>query len=557
MDGGRFGACRGDRAPLPTPPDADSQEVARTTDGATATVGTALARKGQGLASRVGRPQALQAASTFACQDDPQPARFLDATRMRFAPTVPSFARPAGATGPAALAAFVTLLAALAGCGKTEAPRAAPTPPQVGVFEVAPQRLPIDTELPGRTSPRMVAEIRPQVGGIVQRRLFEEGAQVKAGQVLYQIDAASFEAAFASAQANVAKAEATLGSARVTARRNAELVKIDAISQQQSDDSEAALKQAQADLALARAQWQTARIDLERTRITAPIAGVVDLSTVTPGALVTANQTTALTTVRQLDPLYVDVVQSSAELLRLKSDLASGALQRSQPVRASAPAGSRAPARATPGATPPPTPSADEAPIRLLLEDGSAYAHAGVLKVSGATVNPSTGAITLRALVPNPDGLLIPGMYVRAVLQQGVIEDALLVPQQGITRTPSGAATALVVNGENKVERRNVVVDRAIGDRWQVTRGLGAGDRVIVEGVQRAKVGQTVTAVAQAPAAPGSGASSPLPPGSRVDAQATGAATAAAPREDAPTAPALNAPAPSTERQPVAAVAAR
>jgi membrane fusion protein, multidrug efflux system len=388
------------------------------------------------------------------------------------------------------LAVGGVLVAVLAACGKSEPKPAAPAAVQVGVHRVEPQRQAIVTELPGRTSARLIAEIRPQVGGIVQRRLFEEGAQVRAGQVLYQIDPASFQASFASAQAGVSKAEATLNSARVTAQRNAELVKIDAISRQLADDSQAAQQQAQADLAVARAALDAARINLERTRIVAPISGRVDISTVTPGALVTANQETALTTVQQLDPLVVDVVQSSAELLRLKRELAAGVLQRS---------------------------STDEAPIKLVLEDGSAYPHLGRLQFSGVTVNRSTGAVTLRALVPNPDGVLMPGMYVRAVLESGVAEQALMVPQRGITRTPSGEASALVVGAGQKVERRSVKVDRAIGDRWQVVDGLRSGDLVIVDGLQRVKAGTLVQAVpagaaASAPPAAVASASSPRAP---------------------------------------------
>lgn len=372
---------------------------------------------------------------------------------------------------PARAASFLVgmaLASGLFGCGKTQPPPANAAPVQVGVHRVEPQRQAIFTELPGRTSARLIAEIRPQVGGIVQRRLFEEGAQVRVGQVLYQIDPASFQASYASAQAGVSKAEATLNSARVTAQRNAELVKIDAISRQQGDDSEATVKQAQADLSVARASLDAARINLERTRIVAPISGRVDISTVTPGALVTANQETALTTVQQLNPLVVDVVQSSGELLRLRRELATGVLK------------SR---------------SADEAPIKLLLEDGSAYPHVGQLQFSGVTVNRSTGAVTLRALVPNPDGVLMPGMYVRAVLESGVVEQALMVPQRGITRTPSGEASALVVGAESRVERRVVRVDRAIGDRWQVVDGLRSGDLVIVDGLQRVKAGTVVQAV--------------------------------------------------------------
>ena len=409
---------------------------------------------------------------------------------------------PDPVTGRVGAAALVLLCLALAACGKKEAPPAAPAPVQVGVYTVAPQRQAITTELPGRTSARLVAEIRPQVGGIVLRRLFEEGAMVKAGQVLYQIDPASFEAAQASAQATVGKAEATVASARVTAQRNAELVKIDAISRQVDDDSQATLKQAQADLAVARAALATTRINLDRTRITAPISGRIDISTVTPGALVTANQETALTTVQQLDPLYVDVVQSSSELLRLKREFASGALKRGAP---------------------------EEAPIKLVLEDGSAYPHTGRLQFAGVTVNRTTGAVTLRALVPNPDGVLMPGMYVRAVLQAGVAEAALLVPQQGITRTPSGDASALVVGADSKVERRALKVDRVIGNRWQVTSGLKAGDQVIVDGLQRVRPGAVVKAVpvSEAVAAAGAAASAASAGGGGMGAGSGGGASPA------------------------------
>lgn len=369
------------------------------------------------------------------------------------------------------LTAALVALMLLAGCSKAP-PVAAPRGPvEVGVHVVEPERLAITTELPGRTAAWLVAEIRPQVGGIVQRRLFDEGSRVHAGQALYQIDPATFAAGQASARAVVAKAEATLHSAELTARRNAELAKIDAISQQSNEDSQAALQQARADLGVAMAALDVARINLERTRITAPISGRVDTSTVTAGALVTANQAQALTTVQQLEPMYVDVTQSSAELLRLKRDLADGMLRRA----AGGPAGAT--------------------PIRLLLEDGSLYPHAGVLKVSGVSVNAGTGSVTLRAVVPNPEGRLLPGMYVRAVLEQGLIEQALLVPQQGVTRTPSGAARAMVVTADNRVEPRAITVDRAIGSRWQVTQGLQAGDRVIVDGLQRIKPGDAVKAV--------------------------------------------------------------
>jgi membrane fusion protein (multidrug efflux system) len=399
-----------------------------------------------------------------------------------------------------AILSAVSLLVTAAGCSRSP-PAAAPRAPvQVGVFMVQPQRQAILLELPGRTSARLIAEIRPQIGGIVKQRLFEEGAQVKAGQVLYEIDAASYQAAVASAEASVAKSAAAVNSLALIAKRNAELAKIDAISQQQNDESRASLAQAEAEWKMAGAALTTARINLERTRIVAPISGRVDTSSVTPGALVTANQETPLTTVQQLDPLYVDITQSSAELLRLKRELASGALKRG---------------------------GANEAPIKLMLEDGSTYAHQGRLQFSGVTVNPGTGAVRLRALVPNPEGLLMPGMYVRAVLEAGVVEQALLVPQQGVTRTSSGAASALVVVAGGKVEQRTLTVERAIGSNWQVTSGLATGDQVIVEGVQRVKVGDVVKSVPMAAA--GSGGAAGTPPMKAPDGKAS-AGTAAAKR---------------------------
>ncbi|WP_231638074.1 efflux RND transporter periplasmic adaptor subunit [Piscinibacter sakaiensis] len=423
-------------------------------------------------------------------------------------------AGPAAGARPVLAAGLAAALLALGACSGEAGPGAKPAgggagggaagaaaPKEVGIVTLKAQPLTLATELSGRTSPYLIAEIRPQVGGIVQRRVFTEGATVKAGEVLYQLDPASFQATFNSAQAAVRKAEATLASARSTAARNAELVKIDAISQQANEATQAAQAQAEADLGIARAALETARINLAYTRIVAPIPGRVGVSAVTPGALVTANQTASLTTVQQLDPIYVDVTQSSAEVLRLKRDLASGRLQR----------GARGEAR-----------------MKLTLEDGSAYPHEGRLAVAGVEVDASTGNIRLRAVVPNPDGLLMPGMYVRGQIEEGVRRDALLVPQQAVTRNANGAATALVVDAEDKVARRPVQVDRAIGNRWLLGGGLAAGDRVIVEGAIRVKVGDKVRAVevavrdsgparpAGAPGAAASGASvagggSPMP----------------------------------------------
>ncbi|MET3497502.1 efflux RND transporter periplasmic adaptor subunit [Variovorax boronicumulans] len=377
---------------------------------------------------------------------------------------------------PSRFALLLTALAiaALAGCSRTsgEAPgtakgTAAPEK-EVGAITLKHERLAQSTELPGRTAAPVIAEIRPQVGGILKERLFTEGSQVKAGQVLYQLDPASLQAAYASAQAGARKAQSALATSRTVARRNAELVKIDAISRQVFDESQAAEQQAEADLGVARAAEQTARIQLGYARITSPITGWAELSTVTPGALVTANQAAAMTTVQQLDPIHVHVTQSSSELLRLKRELANGRLQRA---------------------------SDAEARIQLLLEDGSEYPHAGRLTFSGVTVDAGTGSVTLRAVVPNPDRLLMPGMYVRAVLQEGVNEAALLVPQQAVTRAPDGSASTLVIGTDNKVAKRPISVGRAVGAHWQVIDGLAPGDRVMTEGSQRVKVGDTVKVV--------------------------------------------------------------
>jgi membrane fusion protein (multidrug efflux system) len=373
-----------------------------------------------------------------------------------------------------ALLVTALAIAALAGCSRTSvetptAAKAAAAPEkEVGAVTLKHETLALSTELPGRTAAPVIAEIRPQVGGILKERLFTEGSQVKAGQVLYQLDPASLQAAHASAQASVRKAESALATARTVAKRNAELVKIDAISRQVFDESQAAEQQAEADLGVARAAEQTTRIQLGYTRITSPITGWAELSTVTPGALVTANQAAAMTTVQQLDPMHVHVTQSSSELLRLKRELASGRLQRAN------------------GA---------EASIQLLLEDGTKYPHAGRLTFSGVTVDAGTGSVTLRAVVPNPDRMLMPGMYVRAVLQEGVNQAALLVPQQAVTRAPDGSASALVIDTENKVAKRPISVGRAVGTQWQVIDGLAAGDRVMMEGSQRVKVGDRVRVV--------------------------------------------------------------
>lgn len=358
----------------------------------------------------------------------------------------------------------------IAGCGKGEAPASARPagPPEVGVIEVKPQSVTLTTELPGRTSAYLVAEVRPQVGGIIQKRLFTEGSDVKAGQVLYQIDPATYKAAYAGARAAQAKAEANLIPARLKEERFRDLVKTKAVSQQDYDDAYAALRQAEAELASSKASVESARINLERTRVTAPISGRIGRSSVTDGALVTASQATALATIQQLNTMYVDVTQSSAEMLRLKRQLAGGLLKKD---------------------------GAAQARVRLLLEDGSVYPVPGILKFSEVTVEQSTGSITMRAVFPNPKQVLLPGMFVRAILEEGVNDQAILVPQRGVTRNPKGEAMVMVVGAGDKVEQRIIKVERTMGDNWLVSEGLKPGDRVILEGLQKAKPGTRVRVV--------------------------------------------------------------
>ena len=371
------------------------------------------------------------------------------------------------------IVAIVGMLAgclALTGCGKQSTPAGQTPggPPEVGVVVIAPQRVALTTELSGRTSAYLIAEVRPQVNGIIQKRLFIEGADVKAGEVLYQIDPATYQAAYNSAKAALARTEANLIPARLKAERYQELVTINAVSQQDYDDAKAALKQAEADVEAGKAALETARINLAYTRVTAPISGRIGRSTVTDGALVTANQPAALATIQQLSSMYVDVTQSSSELLKLKRNLASGLLKNS---------------------------GAAEAKVRLLLEDGSAYPLTGTLKFSEVTVDQSTGSIILRAVFPNPKQTLLPGMFVRAVLEEGIIEQAILVSQRGVTRNPAGNAMVMVIGAEEKVEPRVIKVVRTVGDSWLVSEGLKAGDRVILEGLQKARPGTPVKAV--------------------------------------------------------------
>nr|WP_130300797.1 MULTISPECIES: efflux RND transporter periplasmic adaptor subunit [unclassified Duganella] len=366
---------------------------------------------------------------------------------------------------------MISALAVLAGCSKstTEAPHKQQVA-EVGVFKVAPEALQITTELPGRTAAYQVAEVRPQVSGLIQKRLFVEGADVKAGVPLYQIDAATYQAAYNSAKAALAKAKANLVAAAPKVARYKDLVAIEGVSRQDYDDAVAAHEQAKADVEAAVAALEQTKINLDYTHVDAPISGRISRSAVTPGALVTANQTTALTTVQQLDPIYVDVTQSSEDMLRLKREIESGGLKK----------------------------NGGQAKVSLLLSDGTKYALEGKLQFSDVTVDPGTGNVTLRALFPNPKHDLLPGMFVRAVIESGVNEHAIAVPQQGVTRNPKGEATALVLNKEGKVEQRTLVTTGTLGAKWLVKSGLNEGDLLIVEGVQKVKPGAPANAAAPA-----------------------------------------------------------
>ncbi|MES2260665.1 MAG: efflux RND transporter periplasmic adaptor subunit [Pseudomonadota bacterium] len=383
----------------------------------------------------------------------------------------------------------ILICAAALGAGCKSKPAEAPHAPvaQVGIYTVAPRALALTTELPGRTSAYQVAEVRPQVGGLIKTRLFVEGADVKAGAPLYQIDPATYQAAYNSAKAALAKARANLLTSGPKVARYKELVALEGVSRQEYDDAVAADAQARADVESAAAALETARINLDYTKVTAPIAGRISRSDVTPGALVTAGQAGALTTVQQLDPIYVDVTQSSTDLLRLRRDLDSGSLKKAD----------------------------GQAKVTLLLADGTKYAQAGKLQFAGASVDPGTGNVILRALFPNPKHDLLPGMFVRAVLENGVDEQAIAVPQQGVTRNAKGEATALVLNKDNKVEQRILVTGGTLGDQWLVKSGLAAGDRLIVEGVQKVRPGAPAVVAA-------------TPPADKVAAGSSGAAPRAA-----------------------------
>jgi membrane fusion protein, multidrug efflux system len=363
-------------------------------------------------------------------------------------------------------------LLSLAGCGakKEEAQGGGGAP--VTVVTLQAETVTLRRELPGRSTAFLVAEVRPQVDGIVHKRLFTEGGLVKEGQPLYQLDDATYRADLNSARANVVRAQATLETAELNAKRSAQLIKVDAVSQQDNESAAAELRQAQADLKAAEAVAQRAETILGYARIVSPISGRIGKSSVTQGALVTAKQDALLATVQQLDPIYIDLTQSSAEWLQLRKELASGRIA-----------------------------GASDMPVTILLEDGSEYSHPGKLAFSEVSVDPTTGSFALRVVVPNPEHVLLPGMYVRAVVGTGVRENGLLVPQQGIARDPKGGTTAMVVGNDGKVEVRTVRVSQTIGDKWLVEDGLEPGDKVIVEGLQKVRPGAPVQA-SEAGAAP-------------------------------------------------------
>ena len=338
-------------------------------------------------------------------------------------------------------------------------------PGQVTVVTLKPETVTLTRELAGRANGYQVAEVRPQVSGIIAKRLFTEGSVVKAGDPLYQLDDAAYRAQANSARAQLARAEATANAARLAARRSGELVKSRVISVQDDENAQATWKQAEADVLAARASLDAANVTLGYARITAPISGQIGKSSVTQGALVSAGQAEPLATINQLDPIYIDVTQSSAELLQLRRELAAGRLE-----------------------------GASELPVDIVLEDGSTYAHKGKLEFSEVSVDPATGSYLMRVRAENPDQVLMPGMFVRAVLGSGVRPNALLVPMQGIARDPKGDTSAMVVDADGKVAVRPVKVSRTIGDKWLVEDGLKAGDKVIVEGLQKIGPGMPVQA---------------------------------------------------------------
>jgi len=367
------------------------------------------------------------------------------------------------------LGTFLTGFLLMTGCENKQSQGAAKRPvPEVAFVTVMPQPVLLTTELPGRTSAFRVAEIRPQVSGLIQKRLFTEGAEVKAGDVLYQIDPAPFQAALANARASLAKAEANVPAIRSKADRYRRLMASKAVSQQDYDDRTAALRQAEAEVEYWKASVKTARINLGYTHIRAPISGRIGRSNVTDGALVSAYQSEELTTIQQIDPIYVDMAQSATDLQRLKRRMAAGRLKNS---------------------------GKGHKKVNLILQDGTPYPLEGALQFRDVTVDPTTGSVIIRAIFPNPDSDLLPGMFVRAVVQEGIAQDAILAPQQGVSRNSKGEPVALIVDSNQQVQLKPLILDRAIKDQWLVTSGLSKGDRLIVEGMIKIRPGASVKAV--------------------------------------------------------------
>ena len=367
---------------------------------------------------------------------------------------------------PLAVVLMLSGSLALTGCDDKPAQQGAQQMPEVGIVTLKSAPLQITTELPGRTSAYRVAEVRPQVSGIILKRNFTEGSDIQAGVSLYQIDPATYQATYESAKGDLAKAQAAANMDQLTVKRYQKLLGTKYISQQDYDTAVATAQQSNAAVVAAKAAVETARINLAYTKVTSPISGRIGKSAVTEGALVQNGQTTALATVQQLDPIYVDATQSSNDFLRLKQELANGKLQQEN----------------------------GKAKVELVTNDGLKYPQNGTLEFSDVTVDQTTGSITLRAIFPNPDHTLLPGMFVRARLEEGVNPDALLVPQQGVTRTPRGDASAMVVGEGDKVEVRQITATQAIGDKWLVTEGLKTGDRVIITGLQKVRPGVQVKA---------------------------------------------------------------
>lgn len=385
-------------------------------------------------------------------------------------------------SGRAFIAALGALVAGLmlTGCGERGGPPQG-MQPEVAVVVVKTEPMLLTAELPGRASASLLAEVRPQVNGLIQKRLFTEGADVRAGDELYQIDPAPFEAALDNAKAALNRAEAALPALRARAERVTKALADKAVSQQDFDDADATLKQAEADMQVWKAMMKTASINLGYTKIVSPISGRIGKSTVTDGAIVTAYQPVPLATIQQLDPMYVDVPQSTTELLQLQRRLKEGLLNRE---------------------------GAEANHVKLILGDGTPYPVEGTLQFRDVSVDPSTATVILRMVFPNPNGVLLPGMFVRAVVEEGVNDHAILIPQQAVSRDPKGNPLAMVVGADSKVEVRPLTLDRAIRDQWLVSSGLAEGDRVIIEGLQKVRPGVPVNAVpfGSAPAPAGNAA---------------------------------------------------